>query len=160
MNFKQKLAYFGLGGLFVAIGYMLASGGRGVRAQSEPLVFDKIICRELEVVDEKGKRVCRLYSLREGGIIRVLGKDGTSEARLSIGEYGGYISASGKDGVRAVFLEINRDRVRIEAQGKVRGNFASLHAHEEWGGAVGVGRQKYEGGNVQKRFLTPDGIEY
>ena len=160
MNHKQKLGYTVLGAVIMLVGIGIGS------ILSPPLIaqrngaFDKIICRELEVIDEKGNRVCRLYSRGEGGIIRAIGKDGIREARLSVSEHGGTITAWGKEPLkRWIALEIREEDVRIKAQDKLLGNFAYLYVSDKWGAAVGVGRQKHEGGYTQKRFLTPDGIE-
>lgn len=101
MKTRMKLAYFGLGGLFVAIGYLLAIGVGGIGTQVEMwyvddivgwggLLFilgcalstnngsktetspvDKIVCRELQVVAELGNLAIRLW----------VGEDGRNDRR-------------------------------------------------------------------------------
>ncbi len=55
MNFKQKLGYMLIGCLFTIAGYILASlGGSITHAQKDEQVLDKIVCRELDVVNKYG----------------------------------------------------------------------------------------------------------
>ncbi len=58
MNFKQKLGYMFIGCLFTIAGYILTSlGGGATHAQQDEKVLDKIVCRELQVVNKEGKSV-------------------------------------------------------------------------------------------------------
>lgn len=61
MNFKQKLAYMGFGCLFTILGYIVANLVTNATAQSEPTVFDEIVCKGITV---------------RGGQITVEGKGG------------------------------------------------------------------------------------
>ena len=58
-------------------------------------VFDKIQCREIEVVDKDGETAIRLYTTKHGGDIRMDSKDGRI-ATMSINERGGGLYLSGK----------------------------------------------------------------
>ena len=59
MNMKQKLTYMLIGCLFTLSGFVLSNltnTPTHVQAQDEK-VIDKIVCRQLEVVDNTGKVV-------------------------------------------------------------------------------------------------------
>ena len=65
MNFKQKLTYMLIGSLFTLAGYFLATlttnQPPNAHAQDNTTkVFDKIVCKELEVVNDKGERLAKL----------------------------------------------------------------------------------------------------
>ncbi len=56
MNFKQKLGYMLIGCLFTIAGYIIASlGGDTTHAQQNEQVIDKIVCREIKIVNNTGK---------------------------------------------------------------------------------------------------------
>ena len=75
MNMKQKLTYMLIGCLFTLAGYVLASlfnTPTHVQAQDEKkAVFDKIVCKELEIVNEQGKELVYIGSLfgRTGSLL-------------------------------------------------------------------------------------------
>ena len=58
-------------------------------------VFDKIQCREVEVVDKDGETAIRLYTTKHGGNIRMDSKDGKL-AIMDIDESGGSVYLKGK----------------------------------------------------------------
>ena len=97
MNHKQKLGYMALGAAIMAIGIIIGQWGTpDIEAQNNG-VFDKITCREIEVVDKDGETAIRLYTTKHGGDIRMDSKDG-KRAIMGIGESGGefYLSGKGK----------------------------------------------------------------
>ena len=58
MHLKQKLTFMAFGSILTLAGYLLATPTRDVTAQSETdkaTVFDEIVCRKLNIVDENGK---------------------------------------------------------------------------------------------------------
>ena len=59
MNFEHKLGYMFVGCLFTIIaGYILALlSGITIHAQQDEQVIDKIVCRQLEVVNKEGEPV-------------------------------------------------------------------------------------------------------
>ncbi|RKU28971.1 hypothetical protein C6497_07185 [Candidatus Poribacteria bacterium] len=72
MNFKQKLGYMFIGSLFTLTGYILASlGGDTTHAQQDEQVIDKIVCRELEVVNKEGKEVVHIRAAVNGGLVNI-----------------------------------------------------------------------------------------
>lgn len=72
MNFKQKLGYMLIGCLFTIAGYILASlGGNTTHAQQNEQVIDKIVCRELEVVNKTGKPVVHIKTSANGGLVNI-----------------------------------------------------------------------------------------
>ncbi len=76
MNHKQKLGYMALGAGILALGIIIGQFVTpNIEAQSNE-VFDKITCRELEVVDEKGEGVIFLRSYQGKNSVMVLGKTG------------------------------------------------------------------------------------
>ncbi len=72
MKFKHKLGYMFIGCLFTIAGYILASlGGITTHAQKDEQMLDKIVCRELEVVNKEGKVVAGIVATEAGGGIAV-----------------------------------------------------------------------------------------
>ena len=66
MNYKQKLGYMLLGAGIMALGITIGqSVTPNIEARSDG-VFDKITCREIEVVDEDGKKAIVLASWGRG----------------------------------------------------------------------------------------------
>ena len=120
MNFKQKLAYIGLGGFLVSVGYILATGGNGVGALAQQTVIDEIVCRELTVVDAEGKPAVLLSVNANGGIVSVHGKDENGIATLRINEHGGVVSAYGKGRKGSATLRINERGGIVSVHGKGR----------------------------------------
>lgn len=105
MNFKQKLGYMFIGCLFTIAGYILASlGGETTHAQQNEQVIDKIVCREMEVVNKEGKRIILMDPLFEGGAVQVFNKEGVNIASIRADSVGGGVmdvyNAAGKSGVR------------------------------------------------------------
>lgn len=74
MNHKQKLGYMALGAGILALGIIIGQIiTPDIKAQNNG-VFDKITCRELEVVDEKGETGIGLVSDRRGNRVSVYDK--------------------------------------------------------------------------------------
>ena len=97
MNHKQKLGYIGLGAVIMALGIIIGQWVTpDIEAQNNG-VFDKITCREIEVIDKDGNEAIRLYTTKHGGDIRMESKDGRI-ATMGIGESGGefYLFGKGK----------------------------------------------------------------
>ena len=83
MNHKQKLGYMVLGAGIMAIGIIIGQWGTpDIEAQSDG-VFDKITCRELEVVNEKGETGIGLVSDRRGNRVSVYDKQEKVAIELS-----------------------------------------------------------------------------
>ncbi len=102
MNFKQKLGYMFIGCLFTIAGYILASlGGITTHAQQDEQIMDKIICRELQVVNKDGQTVVNIGEhqddrtreggTREGGTIEVFNTAGKEVVDIGADEDGGGI---------------------------------------------------------------------
>lgn len=106
MNFKQKLGYMFIGCLFTIAGYILASlGGNTTHAQQNEQVIDKIVCRELEVVNKEGKRIILMDPFFEGGAVWIFNKEGMNIASIRADSVDGggvmeVYNAAGKSGVR------------------------------------------------------------
>ena len=90
MNFKQKLGYMVIGCLFTIAGYILASlGGITTHAQQNEQVIDKIVCRELEVVNKEGTPIAMITEgLVGGGVFVITNKEGTPAAMILANENG------------------------------------------------------------------------
>ena len=96
MNHKQKLGYMALGAGLLAVGIIIGQWGTpDIEAQSNG-VFDKIACREIEVIDKDGNEAIRLYTTKHGGDIRMYSKDGRIATMGIVDESGGSIFLSGK----------------------------------------------------------------
>ncbi len=95
--------------LTMAVGRFALPGGKN---QSYS-VFEKIICRELEVVDSEGNRRVELSEgMSEeglwGGSVVVYGKDATPRARMISAEDGGVIGVVGKNLNAGVSMVIHK----------------------------------------------------
>ncbi len=91
MNFKQKLGYMCIGCLFTIAGYILASlGGITTHAQQKEQVLDKIVCRELQVVNKEGKPVAIIKGDvgGGGGVFVITNKEGSPAAMILANENG------------------------------------------------------------------------
>ena len=75
MDFEHKLGYMFIGCLFTILGYILALlVGSATHAQQDEQVIDKIVCRELEVVNAAGRTVAGIYSNGAIEVRNALGK--------------------------------------------------------------------------------------
>ena len=135
MKFKQKLAYMCIGCLFTIAGYILASlGGGATHAQKNEQVLDKIVCRELEVVNIEGKTVARINGfLRDMNFYNPAGK---VVASIAVGDSGGLMSVSnpeGKDaaGIFSVGGEFGGIIQVYDSRGKLA---ADIYSDENGGG--------------------------
>ena len=107
MNFKQRFTYMLIGSLFTLAGYFLATLANNqppnAHAQDNTTkVFDKIVCKELEVVNEDGKRIVWLSEFDSVGGLFIYNKDG--ERTVCLGDLIG-------DGVSLQFYNKEGDRV-------------------------------------------------
>ena len=96
MNMKQKLTYMLIGSLFTLAGYFLATLANNqppnAHAQDNTTkVFDKIICKELEVVNKDGKTMVRLHN-SVGGALIIYNPVGHEVASLSSIILGGHLN--------------------------------------------------------------------
>ena len=119
MNYKQKLGYTLLGAGILALGIII---GQVVTPDIEARnngVFDKIQCREIEVVDKDGKTAIRLHTTKHGGDIRMDSKDGRI-ANMGIGETGGvfYLSGKGRGVDPSVSMFTGEDYASIDVEGR------------------------------------------
>ncbi len=105
MNFKQKLGYMCIGCLFTITGYILASlSGIITPVQKDEQVFDKIVCKQLEVVNEEKKPVAIIGVTEDGngnGFIAVLNAAGKLGARIRVTEDGNGFIETYKGGWRS-----------------------------------------------------------
>ena len=94
MNYKQKLGYIALGAGILALGIIIGQFVTpDIEAQSNG-VFDKITCREIEVISKDGETTI----LVGDGDIGFFHKDG-GKAFMGVNEYGnGAVSTWDKNG--------------------------------------------------------------
>ena len=103
MNLKQKLVYMLIGSLFTLAGYFLASLTNNqppnAHAQDNTTkVFDKIVCKELEVVNKDGKSIVSLGEDAGGsGSMSLYNKEGKELVGIGIESDGGFMDLSNKD---------------------------------------------------------------
>ena len=130
MNVKQKLGYTFIGCLFTITGYILASLGGGVtHTQKNEQVLDKIVCRELEVVNTEGTPVVHIGAAEEGGFMSVINTAGKTV---------GAIGASGDGGAMGVFnAAAGRGGFRIHAA-KGSGAISVINAAGKTVGIIGA----------------------
>ena len=82
MDYKQKLGYMALGAGILALGIIIGQWGTpDIEAQSSG-VFDKIICREIEVVDQDGKKAIVLQGNEKVNTVVVYGSNGNKAVEL------------------------------------------------------------------------------
>ena len=78
MNNRQKLGYMALGATILAVGITIGQFVTpNIEAQNNG-VFDKIVCRELEVVDRQGNTAIRAAGTPERGFLSIFGRRGYS----------------------------------------------------------------------------------
>ena len=111
MNFKQKLGYMCIGCLFTITGYIIASPNGGTtRAQQNEQVIDKIVCRELEVVNALGKRVVGIDADVDGnGVIEVRNAAGNEVVGITNVDGNGAIKVCNALEKRAVDIFVNEN---------------------------------------------------
>ena len=112
MNHKQKLGYTLLGAGIMAIGIIIGQViTPEIEAQSNG-VFDKIICKEIEVVDKAGKRIAFLGGgvsswkrTAKNNFFEIFNKDGEKAIRLSADGPVNAINIYDPEGHSAIDLE-------------------------------------------------------
>ena len=177
MNFKQKLVYMLIGCLFTLAGYFLASLGGTVSQtnkvhaqQNAEQVIDKIVCRELTVVDENGTPIASLKPNKDpffpGGSLRFYNFEGQETVRLdsSISGSGSlrFYNLKGQETIRLnsspATLSLNdsegKSAVFLAATGGDVGGFLSLYGERKFFG------EKKKGGvllNAYELVITDGG---
>ncbi len=130
MNQKQKLGYMALGAGILAFGITIGQFiTPDIEAQNNG-VFDKITCREIQVVDEHGKLRIYLDILNGASIISFHNSQGSDAIRLYAAEGTGNSVIVYDKGLRAIsldstFMSFDSDeksnRVRVfDEQGKLK----------------------------------------
>ena len=151
MNYKQKLGYMVLGAGILALGIIIGQVVTpDIEAQSNG-VFDKIQCREIEVVDKDGETAIRLYTTKHGGDIRMDSKDGRI-ATMGIAETGGsvYLSGKGKglDG-GIVSMHTGEDHASLDVKDRLLSDGGiRMYAHDSGGRLDVKGKGLFDGGAV------------
>ena len=152
MNHKQKLGYMALGAGILALGIIIGQWVTSdIEAQSNG-VFDKIQCREIEVVDKDGETAIRLYTTKHGGDIRMDSKDGRI-ATMGINERGGsvYLSGKGKFDDGSVSMYTDEDGASLSVQDRhLSDGGISMYAHD-YGGSINI---DVEGGGSATMYAT------
>ena len=102
MNHKQKLGYTLLGAGIMAVGIIIGQViTLNIEAQSNG-VFNKITCRELEVVDENGNKAIVLFSVDNTNNVRVYDRQGKAAIHLGSSETGNdvlVVDETGESGI-------------------------------------------------------------
>ena len=131
MNLKQKLTYMLIGSLFTLAGYFLASlaNNQPPNAQDNTnKVFEKIVCKELVVVNDKGERGVWLFASEEGGWLSI---DNTKEKRMIMSMRPGLLG----NGFFSIYNKKGQE-------------FASLSYHNEVGGMLELSTPPFTRGAV------------
>ena len=131
MKVKERL-YAVIGGIVGSLVTLAVCSFAPLGAQSEEDVnFDVVTCRELRVVDSKGKHHVSIVIEEHGGSVGVYGETGV--ALMTIDERGGRINVSG-----------NRGGAWMSIGG--HGGFVSVHDTDgKEGGGVLMGVEKHGG---------------
>ena len=155
MNHKQKLGYMALGAGILAIGIIIGQVVTpDIEAQSNG-VFDKIQCREIEVIDKDGKTAIRLHTTKHGGDIRMDSKDGRI-ATMSIDENGGsvFLSGKGKGSGGTVSMFTREDSASLSVHDRLLSDRGISMFATEFDGVINL---KGEGGKVAMYATIHDG---
>ncbi len=156
MNVKQKLGYMFIGCLFTIAGYILASlGGDTTHAQQNEQVIDKIVCRELEVVNTAGNVVASIASSDNGGIMSVQNTAGKVVAGIAVTEHdSGIMSVQNTAGKVVAFISATDKGGGMSIQNTAGKNIVAISATKD-GGFMGV--QNTAGKNVIRFGVTEKG---
>ncbi|MDE0040626.1 MAG: hypothetical protein OXT74_01205 [Candidatus Poribacteria bacterium] len=136
--------------LTMVVGVMVASESL-VRGDQSDSVFEKVTCRELEVVDAEGnRRVVLSEGVSEeglwGGSIVVYGNDDGPRARMVSTEDGGVVGAVGKNSSGGVSMGVTEGAGVIilgDANGVKAGLYSNAHG----------GRVVVDGNDGQNRAI-------
>ena len=111
MNFKQKLGYMFIGCLFTIAGYILASLGGATHAQQNEQVIDKIVCKQLEVVNKAGKRVVNVWTneIGKSGVIDIFNTEEKVVVEIGANEHGGIMGVLNNAGNGGVAIGVTED---------------------------------------------------
>ena len=91
MNHKQKFGYTVLGAVIMAVGITIGQFVTpNIEAQRNN-VFDKIICREIEVVDKDGNKAIALFSDADTNRVIVYNPQGKRGIKFESGGWGNYV---------------------------------------------------------------------
>ena len=105
MNHKQKFGYMALGAAVLALGVIIGQWVTpDIEAQNNG-VFDKVVCRELEVINEEGsKRAIHLGSDNVGSFLSLKDEDGEAAITLSVDGLGKGITIYAKGYKEAITI--------------------------------------------------------
>ena len=104
MNHKQKLGYMALGALILAVGITIGQFVTpDIEAQNNG-VFDKVVCRELEVVDKAGLVGVRLIANDKVNRVGVFDKLGAIAVAVASFEGGNGIVVNNLQGNAGILL--------------------------------------------------------
>ena len=105
MNYKQKLGYMALGAVIMAVGITIGQViTPNIEAQGNG-VFDKIICREIEVLDKDGNKAIGLRSNDKATSVSIYDRRGNIAAVLGTEGDGTRLTFWDKFGEKALVLE-------------------------------------------------------
>ena len=133
----ERCMYMGIGAFIALISWTLAEiHNAPVNAQDAgPLVVDKIVCRELQVVDAKGNNKVILSTALGGGTVVVWDEEGKGAGILNTNNEGGVLSVYGKD-KGMVQLSINEYGGIVNVSSKDKNKGGVILGTDLYGGAV------------------------
>ena len=91
MNHKQKLGYILLGAGIMAVGITIGQFVTPTLDAQSNGVFDKVVCREIEVVDKDGNKAIALFSDANSARLIVYNSQGKQGIKLESGGWGNYV---------------------------------------------------------------------
>ena len=110
MSHKQKLGYILLGAGIMALGITIGQFiTPNIEAQSNG-VFDKIVCREIEVVDENGRQAILISSANGTAFVTIVDiHSGMPGVMLGSTDESNYVSVSDNQEKESVLLSGGKD---------------------------------------------------
>jgi hypothetical protein len=107
MLFRQKLAFFVFGCVFVVVGQLvtgLVVPSATAQGGLQDAEFNEVKVRKLTVVDATGAAVVDMMALPSGGYVGLYQTDGTAVATMIAHEGGAFVNLSQTDGTSAVLI--------------------------------------------------------
>lgn len=101
MRFREKIGYIVVGGGLVLLGQAASHFlPRPAQAQlpGEQVVFEKVVCSSLTLVDPLGRPRVGLLAGDDGGVVAVFGRDGVTRVVIGADEQGGTFIVSDREG--------------------------------------------------------------
>ena len=151
---RKEMLYAVIGGIVGTVLTMAAGALAPLVAQDVPVDLNagRITCRELDVVDAKGKLHAGLNFSEFGGSVFVVGKAGKG-AEMHIAEFGGAVFVWGKEAKGGAGMHLDGFGGKVYVEG--RGFKEAAMSIDEHGGRVSV--EGKESNELKRAAMSIDG---